>query len=690
MKKSVDWIKIPCHNIFNIILKILLKEQFMKFIKKVQCIIHSRLSSYIFFLLGVFAFINLKGASWAYEWIAELYPMGEKFVPIMLGIIAVSTGINFIYLFLSAFTEKQKKENKGTKAFNAAHTLFVAVSIITYIYTCVLVFGLDSGFSADKIQNGFSAIIPNLIFPALAGGMGLMLVFCQKGKNAVRALLCSITVSAVIISCTLIPGFQLGNNSSKSLPMPIIKSANLAEDAVIAFESLKKGEKPDAANMLQDNNKCWTAQDPGKMPAEGFENTNNSYAEIQLAKTAEINTAIIEETGNEAQYFRLQAYINNEWKTIYQSEKIQNARLCSFDSITTDKIRISIDKFRNQDTPVKIKSIKLFNEPKLDINNFEAAVYQRLDDDVPTEILNKGEAYVKNYARFYDVYSTVIVFAAVHWDENGKINFGDKGENNFAAEISALKEIIANRSNQNHKVKLIITALADGAWGNGVNEYMGRYWEEIANQIVDLTNKYGFDGVDIDWEYPAAAADWQVFDSFIQKLDKDLSEYKEDIVISAALSAGQLGLSQKTFDCIDQIQFMAYDDNDTDGYQSSLQQAQEGLRDFINNGADISKINIGIAAYGRPINSTPYWAKWRDLKDANYWNSKYYTVEDSNQIYEGTFCSPALAGDKTAYALLSGAGGIMVFRTACDKTMDNPNSVACGIENTLHRYIENW
>ena len=124
--------------------------------------------------------------------------------------------------------------------------------------------------------------------------------------------------------------------------------------------------------------------------------------------------------------------------------------------------------------------------------------------------------------------------------------------------------------------------------------------------------------------------------------------------------------------------------------KQKLQQAQEGLQDFIDNGADVSKINIGIAAYGRPVNGSPYWAVWRDLEEANYWNSKYYTVHDSNQVYEGTFCSPALAGDKTAYALFSGCGGVMVFRVGTDKLMSDQNSVACGIENALHRYFTEW
>lgn len=665
----------------------------MKFIKKISDAFHSRAGAYIFFLLSVFAFINLKGATWAYGWIAELYPLGDKFVPTLLGVIAVTAAVHFIYLFFSAFKGEKKKDVKGITALNILHTVFAVIAVAVFIYTAVLVFSLDSGFTADKISNGFKAIISNLIFPALAGGMGLMLVFCSSSKKAVQALISGAVVSAVVIGCTAMPNIQSGNSDSKNLPEITLQSENVLYGAAISFESLKKDEKPDAVNMLSDDNSCWTAQAPAGMPAEGFPDANNSYAEIQLAQKSEFNTAIIEEAGNEAQFFRLQAFVNDEWVTVYQSEKIQAMRICSFDTVSTDKIRLSIDKFRNEDTPVKIKSLKLYNEPKRDMKDFEVTAYQRLDGDVPTEILAKGEDDVNNYARFYDVYSSVIVFAAVHWDENGKMNFGEAGEEKFAAEVNALKEIIAHRSNKDHKVKLIITALADGAWGdghNGVNSYMADCWEDVANQIVDFTKKYDFDGVDIDWEYPVSADDWKNYDSFIQKLDKDLSEYKEDIVISTALSAGQLGLSQETFDCIDQIQYMAYDGNDEDGYQSSLHQAEEGLKAFADNGADISKINIGIAAYARPINSTPYWASWRALDEANYWNSKYFTIHDADQVYEGTFCSPALAGDKLALALFSGAGGVMVFRSCCDKTMDDPNSVACGLENTLHRYAENW
>lgn len=669
------------------------KERSMKTLKKLGHTLQKRGSAYVFFALSVCAFFFLKSATWTYGWIAALYPLGKNFVPTLLGVIGVCIGITFIYLVVSAFAGARKPNMKGIRAVNIIYALFSGIGVIAFFYTAVLVFSLDSGISADGFSRGLQALTENLLYIGLALGLGLVFVFCEDMKKAFQALLSVLIVCCLILSTTYFGSVSVIADSSANLPEITLESENIAEGATIAFESLKEGEKADAVNLLADNNKCWTAQAPNRTPAEGYADVNNSYVELQLAKESEMNTAIIEEVGNQAQYFRLQAFVDGEWVTVYQSEKIQSMRLCSFDTVKTSRVRLSIDKFRDDETPVNIKSLKLYNEPTRSVKDFEVTTYQRLDGDVPSEILAKGTEYVRNYARYYDVYSTVIVFAAVHWDAQGQMHFGEMGEEKFAQEIKALKEIISYRSNQSHKVKLIVTALADGTWGdehNGVNAYMAKYWSSIADQIVALAAKYDFDGVDIDWEYPQSADDWKVYDQFMQKLHTDLKAIKEDAIISTALSAGQLGLSQETYDCIDQIQFMAYDGNDEDGYQSSLQQAEEGLRDFAKNGADIRKINIGIAAYGRPINSSPFWAVWRDLKEANYWNSKYYTVADGNQIYEGTFCSPALAGDKTAYALFSGAGGVMVFRLATDKTMDDPNAVACGIENTLKRYVENW
>lgn len=481
---------------------------------------------------------------------------------------------------------------------------------------------------------------------------------------------------------------------------PTLKSANLIDGATITHESLAVKEKADAKNMLSSDKKAWTPQDMMSTPAKDQANITGAVAEIKLKSVSTFNTAIIEEIGNEVQYFRLLAWVNDEWVTVYRSEKIQSLRLMSFDAVTTDRVRLIIDKWRDQKTPAKIKSIGLYNEPKRDTANFNVTAYQRIDvhGDVPSEVLTRSEAEIDAYARFYDVYNTVIVFGAVNWNSNGDMTFGLGSKEAFVKEIEALKQIIARRSNKTHEVKIVCTSLADGAFGaddkgdthNGVNVYMAQHYERVADQMIEFMKEVDIDGLDIDWEYPRTKDDWAVYDKFITRLDDAMHAYKPSAVLSAALSAGALGMSQETLDRFDQIQYMAYDGHDEDGYQSSLDQAQYGLVDFVNNGAKLSQINIGIAAYGRPVEGGGYWPTWRDLEQANYWDSRYYNVECSGQLFDAAYCSPALAGDKTAYALMTGVGGVMVFRMGCDKTMDDPNSVACGIENALKRYSTNY
>ena len=447
-------------------------------------------------------------------------------------------------------------------------------------------------------------------------------------------------------------------------------------DAPVMLQSENLAHSADVGCLLEDNRTCWTPTGEG------------DCVEIQLEAESNLNLAVIEEIGNQVQYFHLEAFVDGTWQTVYRSEKIQRLRLCGFEPVTTGRVRLVIDKIRGGGTPVRIKSVALHNEPKREAKDFQTAIYQRLDGDVPSEVLARGDVYADTFARFYDVYNTVIIFQAVNWDEDGNMIFM-RGEDFFARELAALKEIIARRSNP-HEVKLVVTTLPDGAFGNGqenVNPYMALHWEDVAGQMVDFLVKYDLDGLDIDWEFPRTAEDWQCYDNFIARLDDGMKAIKPGAILTAALSGGFLGMAPETLARFDQIQYMAYDGFDEDGFHSGLHEAQKGLAAFVQKDVPAGKINVGIGAYGRTVDRAPNWPSWRTQEGANFWDCKYYSTHYG---MDATYCSPAVAGDKAAYALWAGAGGVMVFVLGTDRLMDDPFSVAGGVERALQRYAAGW
>ena len=59
-------------------------------------------------MLSVCAAVFLSSATWTYGWIADLYPLGDKFVPTLLGVICACAAVNLIYLLICAFAGDKK------------------------------------------------------------------------------------------------------------------------------------------------------------------------------------------------------------------------------------------------------------------------------------------------------------------------------------------------------------------------------------------------------------------------------------------------------------------------------------------------------------------------------------------------------------------------------------------------------
>ncbi len=80
----------------------------MKFFKKVGSAINSRAFAYTSFVLSVCAAVFLSSATWTYGWIADIYPLEDKIVPTLLGVICACAAVNLIYLLICAFAGDKK------------------------------------------------------------------------------------------------------------------------------------------------------------------------------------------------------------------------------------------------------------------------------------------------------------------------------------------------------------------------------------------------------------------------------------------------------------------------------------------------------------------------------------------------------------------------------------------------------
>lgn len=143
-----------------------------------------------------------------------------------------------------------------------------------------------------------------------------------------------------------------------------------------------------------------------------------------------------------------------------------------------------------------------------------------------------------------------------------------------------------------------------------------------AQSVIRLTEKYGFDGIDVDWEYPcsdkagirAIPEDKENFTLLLREMREQLSAFKEYKTLSIAAGALKSYLAdthmKEVAELLDYVQMMSYDlfggwDTVT-GHHAGLYASSEGaanshdiIQMFVKEGVPAEKIVMGAAFYTR-------------------------------------------------------------------------------------------
>ena len=266
--------------------------------------------------------------------------------------------------------------------------------------------------------------------------------------------------------------------------------------------------------------------------------------------------------------------------------------------------------------------------------------------------------------------------------------------------------------------------LALGGWGNEVGFSTVAASPELRstfiNNLIFICDTYGYDGIDMDWEYPLSSEDRQNLNFLMAEMDSSFNAHNPEWLITMAVPVSNWYGQWYDFSFlqffVDFFNAMTYDIHgswtDHAGHNSPLYQSPPGDPD----GSCHTGINYLVNSRGIPENQVnlglPFWGKRYDASDINesftgtvvdkryyeipeligngwtyQWDSDaycpYLAKDDQTKIL--TFDDPESIRHKCEYALERELGGVMIWALGYDVTGNGQELIQSINEN----YLEN-
>lgn len=189
----------------------------------------------------------------------------------------------------------------------------------------------------------------------------------------------------------------------------------------------------------------------------------------------------------------------------------------------------------------------------------------------------------------------------------------------------------------------------------------------LVDAILELCSRWGFDGVDLDWEYPRVGTpSGEQYEALVLDLADRLHRQGKGLssaVISGITAGGEpirdaRAHNSRVLAALDWLNVMAYDGGE--GPEHSGYAFAVGCGDYWREqgGMPGEKINLGLPFYARPG-----WAAYKTLlaHDPEAWSRDHMAHDGVEAWYNGEDTIAA----KTAYAL-DNLGGVMIWELSQD------------------------
>lgn len=258
------------------------------------------------------------------------------------------------------------------------------------------------------------------------------------------------------------------------------------------------------------------------------------------------------------------------------------------------------------------------------------------------------------------------------------------GANATAVVNGALEEIKRLRGDSRSRI-LCGFGHMDGPMTSAVANPSTR--RTLARNMANWAITRGYDGIDIDWEYPDSWDQWTNFGYFLADLREELAG--SGLSISIASSVTYKVPTYWTTDQLDFIMTMSYDD--LGEQHSSMRRFQGDAKKCV---ADFrmpkEKVVVGLPFYSNARGTLAdqigyaqirnWYPRMRD--DENFFHKKN---PDGSQGARHSFNGPALIREKCEWAKAEGYGGVMIWAYDTDVPLTKKYSLARAVFSVMRQ-----